>query len=83
MTTQALHSAPTPALRQAAFATTLSSRLRQSLLPVHIRFAQWNERRRIQSAYRRDLVLLAGLGERELADFGAPGWLRADVQRYR
>jgi hypothetical protein len=57
--------------------------LRQSFVRGWQSFARWNERRRAQLIYRRDLRLLAKLGERELADFGAPGWLRADVQRYR
>lgn len=57
--------------------------LQQSFLRGRGALAQWNERRRARLAYRRDLQLLARLGERELADFGAPGWLRADVQRYR
>jgi len=45
--------------------------------------ARWAAARRARAAYRRDLIVLAGVGERELADIGAPAWLAADVQRYR
>jgi hypothetical protein len=43
----------------------------------------WREQRRVARAYRRDLQTLAGLSERDLADFCAPCWLRADVERCR
>lgn len=45
--------------------------------------ARWAAERRERLAYQRDLIALAGLGDRELADFGAPAWLSADVQCYR
>ena len=43
----------------------------------------WRERRRVERAYRCDLHTLAGMSERDLADIGAPCWLRADIGRYR
>lgn len=43
----------------------------------------WNEHRRVEHTYRCDLHILAKLGERELADFGAPCGLRSEVARYR
>ena len=67
---------PAPTLAQ-------PSRTRQ-LVARCVAFAQaWRERRRVERTYRQDLRTLAGLSERDLADFGAPCWLRADVERYR
>ena len=84
MSLQILHSAPSfDNGRHVLSAPSFASWLESSLMRARSWFAQSNERRRVQREYRRDLALLAGLGERELADFGAPGWLRADVQRYR
>ena len=72
-------------------------RLRVSALPTLVKpswsqrtgatvtswFASLRERRRVQRAYHRDLRTLAGMSERDLADFCAPCWLRSDVARLR
>jgi uncharacterized protein YjiS (DUF1127 family) len=50
---------------------------------LRVALDRWLERQRLARAYRRDLAVLAAMGERELADFGAPAWLRADVACYR
>ena len=63
---------PAPGPRPASFLVLMRAALQR-----------WMERQRRLRAYRRDLDVLAAMGERELADFGAPGWLRADVERHR
>lgn len=78
MHTQAL--SPATALPGPAPFTPWSAWLAERLSTA---LARWAAARRARAAYHRDLVVLAGLGERELADFGAPAWLAADVQRYR
>ena len=71
-----LRCTPAPTLAQ-------PSRIQQLVARCLALVQAWREHRRVERAYRRDLRTLAGMGERDLADFGAPCWLRADVERYR
>ena len=78
MYTHALPS--TPALPGPVFTASWLAGAAERMSAV---LARWVVERRERLAYRRDLIALAGLGDRELADFGAPDSLFADVHRYR
>lgn len=71
-----LRCVPAPTLTPASPWRQLVARIGKSL-------AAARERRRVMRAYREDLRALAGMGERDLADFCAPCWLRSDVARFR
>jgi hypothetical protein len=83
MSSQALHRVAPFGHKPSAVAPSTVSWLQRLLSGARAALARRCEQRRARLAYRRDLVALAALGERELADFGAPAWLVADVQRYR
>ncbi|MEP6739127.1 MAG: hypothetical protein ABJA61_02025 [Caldimonas sp.] len=83
MQTQTLHYSAASLGHRPLHVPSTTSWLGQWRVRCRRAMAHWLAQRRAARAYRQDLAVLARMGQRELDDFGAPAWLRADVQRYR